>query len=61
MPSSDELRPLLLRLCKGLEAQTKAITALAQSNERLADELMAGDPDDEPDQPSRYMDGTPVN
>lgn len=46
-PSFGALLSLCERLCHSLEAQTRAIEHLAQSNEAMVDALMAGESEDE--------------
>lgn len=41
----EKLLVALLRQTKAINAQTKAISALAESNERLADAIMADEPE----------------
>lgn len=41
----DKLLAALLRQTKAMSAQTAAINALAASNERLADAILAGEPE----------------
>lgn len=41
-------RKLLLRLCKGIEAQTEAISALARSNEALVQAMCEQENEDGP-------------
>lgn len=46
----NKLLVALLSLTKALNTQSKAINALAESNERLADSVLAGEPEQSEDE-----------
>lgn len=57
----DKLLAALLRQTKAMNAQTAAMNALAASNERLADAILAGEPEQADDEGfSVDMAGNPV-
>lgn len=46
---TERLLAALLRQTKAIEAQTQAISALAESNEHLVDAMLAGEPEQDED------------
>jgi hypothetical protein len=49
-PTLSDVLTALLSVAQAISEQTEAIHALAASNERMADEMMAAFPDDQQDE-----------
>lgn len=61
-PTLSDVLTALLSVAQAINEQTEAIHALAASNERMADEMMAAFPDDQQgdDAPGVDLSGNPV-